>query len=516
MGIRGSTDEDEEMLERASVLTYRGSLRSCNYSCHYCPFWKHPVSRTTIARDQEQLERFVHKIETTCFEKPIQVLIAPYGEALNYDYYIEQIGRLSRLTQIERVGCQTNLSLDLEHFIKLLENVGADFDKVTLWATYHPTMVTVERFVRQVMSLIGHIALSVGVVGNPESLQEIQVLRDLLPDNIYLWINKLDGLGRTYTEQEMIAFRAIDPLFELELRSQGTKRSCNGGVNHFFVQSNGDMSRCNRMIQPVGNLYTNEVADKLQACSGRRCDCYLAYSHLQDLKPLKFFGGQQVLRVPHQVEPKAIFLDVDGTLTGTDGKITQRTQEVLRRIGKHIPLYLGTELTYVQAMHKCRQIRGGLSGGCFAGGAHLVDEPTGYEVYSVLSELPPSLLGHNVTTYSHEDRPYRLLVRGRVSLELQRYLKEHTDYEVIPQGARTSIVAKGVSKQSGIQKLCERLGIKQGEIMYVGNDLLDIPMLRECGYSVAVPSARVEVKEVATYELEVHQLGYIVDCKEKL
>ena len=44
-------------LEGRTVL-YRGSLKSCNYRCSYCPFSKHPRSERELLKDREQWMRF--------------------------------------------------------------------------------------------------------------------------------------------------------------------------------------------------------------------------------------------------------------------------------------------------------------------------------------------------------------------------------------------------------------------------------------------------------------------------
>ena len=38
----------------AKTLLYRGSLKSCNYHCSYCPFSKHPQSMRELTIEKEQ------------------------------------------------------------------------------------------------------------------------------------------------------------------------------------------------------------------------------------------------------------------------------------------------------------------------------------------------------------------------------------------------------------------------------------------------------------------------------
>ena len=48
-------------MDRHMVL-YRGSLKSCNYHCSYCPFSKHPMSERELDRDLMQWCSFVKRL----------------------------------------------------------------------------------------------------------------------------------------------------------------------------------------------------------------------------------------------------------------------------------------------------------------------------------------------------------------------------------------------------------------------------------------------------------------------
>ncbi|ODS34487.1 MAG: 3-deoxy-D-manno-octulosonate 8-phosphate phosphatase [Candidatus Scalindua rubra] len=49
------------------------------------------------------------------------------------------------------------------------------------------------------------------------------------------------------------------------------------------------------------------------------------------------------------------------------------------------------------------------------------------------------------------------------------------------------------------EKILKKHKINDNEICYIGDDLIDLPILRKVGFSVAVPNAPVEVKESASY-----------------
>ncbi len=59
------------------------------------------------------------------------------------------------------------------------------------------------------------------------------------------------------------------------------------------------------------------------------------------------------------------------------------------------------------------------------------------------------------------------------------------------------LMAEGVSKASGLEQLCARLGIDRGEVIAFGDGLNDIEMLQWAGRGVAVANALPAVREVA-------------------
>ena len=45
-------------------------------------------------------------------------------------------------------------------------------------------------------------------------------------------------------------------------------------------------------------------------------------------------------------------------------------------------------------------------------------------------------------------------------------------------------------------------GFKDEEILYIGDELFDIPLLKKCGFSATVPNAPMEVIESVDYVTE--------------
>ncbi|MBL7157126.1 MAG: HAD-IIIA family hydrolase [Candidatus Omnitrophica bacterium] len=81
--------------------------------------------------------------------------------------------------------------------------------------------------------------------------------------------------------------------------------------------------------------------------------------------------------------------------------------------------------------------------------------------------------------------------------------------------AKNSKIVKIRAKHLGISKIYEnhykikslkdivrRFKVKEDEICFVGDDLIDIPILKRTGLAVAVPNAVKEVKDIAHYVTE--------------
>jgi len=54
-------------------------------------------------------------------------------------------------------------------------------------------------------------------------------------------------------------------------------------------------------------------------------------------------------------------------------------------------------------------------------------------------------------------------------------------------------------KMQAVREIMTKEGITLDEIAYVGDDVIDLPVMRQCGFAVAVANARTQVKAEAHY-----------------
>ena len=275
-------------------ILYRGSLSSCNYDCGYCPFAKTSNTRSELAQDERELQRFVGWVERQ--QSRIGILITPWGEALIHDYYRRAMVTLSHYPNVYRISLQTNLSGPIAQLTK------ADRETLALWTTFHPSQTSLDQFMSRCADLdAGSIAYSVGVVGLREHFQLIQELRQRLRPEIYLWVNAYKRKADYYTADDIAQLLAIDPYFQWNLRAYATKgQPCSTGETSFTVDATGDMRRCHLIKTVIGNIYEDGFEAKLKPrkCTSDACGCHIGYIHQPGLRLTELYGPGLLERRP--------------------------------------------------------------------------------------------------------------------------------------------------------------------------------------------------------------------------
>ena len=121
------------------------------------------------------------------------------------------------------------------------------------------------------------------------------------------------------------------------------------------------------------------------------------------------------------------------------------------------------------------------------------------------------------------DRPWiKVLLIGEKDL-LDRYepvyREKYDDGYAVRSGDKyLDIVANGVSKGTGVEKLAENMNIEREKIIVVGDNMNDISMLEAAGISYAVSNAEEQVMRLAQRIAPSNNddaIAYIVDELEK-
>jgi len=529
------------------TILYRGNLKSCNYSCSYCPFAKHKALSAELERDRRNFFRFCQSIVERAQPFSIgAVFITPYGEASIHRWYWEGLSRLAELPEIDRVGMQTNLSFPVEECLRIFDSFEGELpdtelfernfsrkklpqgdfpekkrEKLCIWATFHPEMTTVDEFVSRCHSLIQkNVMVCAGAVGVPQNIQILRELREKLSPAVYLWINKMDGLKRNYSPQEIEAFVQADPFFKQELRNPGADaQMC---ADRCFVEADGKMHTCNISGTRDINWYEGSEEEIFEpVCRRKRCSCYLAYGGRTDFALKSFFGEYPVYRIPRKF--KAVFFDLDGTLIPAGKKpdaafkmpdtgctepgvsagnrrgkgLSEGVREKLAALRKICPVFLATSMPESDVRKRLKDDMDLFQGFLFASGGYmcLKNEKGGKEkIYPIdagdLSDVIKfgesvkakcAVSAKNGATYKVTFlKPHHSIWKEAECDRIAELLKE-SGCRIFVEKNCLEIIREGRDKGTGIAEMCGWLGIAAEDVLAVGNDREDAAMEKVCG-----------------------------------
>ncbi|MDH6307047.1 hydroxymethylpyrimidine pyrophosphatase-like HAD family hydrolase [Parabacteroides sp. PF5-5] len=486
-------------------IYFRSSLNSCNYQCSYCSFGRKKKA-DDLDKDRESLQRFYEKIST--LKNVLKIMFIPYGEGLIHKYYREYMIRLSLLPQVEGISCQTNLSFSSSLFLKEIESFKAEKSKLKLWASFHPEMVGVDTFVKKAHQLFyAGIELCVGAVGCKENKHIIEELRKKLDKRIYLFINALQGSKHPLKDEDNLFFTTIDPLYAFDFKNaKANPVHCRGGKDSFFVNANGDMQACPRSSIQIGNLYDNTII-KESFCNKKRCDCYIAYSNLEQTPLSRIMGNGALWRIPEKRKVKAIFFDIDGTLTDSEGNIPHTYQETLTQLSKQIPLYLATSLPLQHAKRRLGPLFNLFADGIFADGGHLrYNQKDTYIPILPLPEIDENI--YQVKKYTNKEQTYKYVIKAPTIAKAEEltHLLHSGYYNLYHKGRLITLTNRNANKKNGLLTICQAEKIKPDEVAAIGNTMHDWLMLSATGYPCAVINADKELRQLATYAINPDQL----------
>jgi Cof subfamily protein (haloacid dehalogenase superfamily) len=236
--------------------------------------------------------------------------------------------------------------------------------------------------------------------------------------------------------------------------------------------------------------------------------------------------------------PKLVALDVDGTLVDWENRMTDAVREAVHAVkdaGIHVVISTGRAIPGV--LDAARNI--GLEGGTAvaSNGAvvhtyhpvdvvHTVTFDASEAVRRVLEHVPDALVaveevgvGYRISAPFPEweiDGTVQIqTVDELVAEPVTRVIIRAPEHDVEEFGrlvhglglnevnynigytAWLDIAPEGVSKASGLEVVCERLGVDRADVLAVGDGMNDYDMLRWAGRGVAMGQGSDELKAVA-------------------
>lgn len=101
--------------------------------------------------------------------------------------------------------------------------------------------------------------------------------------------------------------------------------------------------------------------------------------------------------------------------------------------------------------------------------------------------------------------------------KLREAFRNHPDLDVVASSRyNIEIIPKGVSKARGIEALIRHLGITPEEVIAIGDEENDLPMIRFAGMGVAMGNATDAVKAAANYITDTNNNAGVAQAVRKL
>jgi len=252
---------------------------ACNYRCPYCWFdgrW-HELSKQN---------RYLTLNEAL---KPWKAIYEKYGSAhieliggepFIYPHFIELIKELS---QMHTIGISTNLSVDVEDFIKQV-----DTSKVKVTPTLHPLFADFDKFSRRLLFLRDSgINSHIFYLAYPPQIRLIKYYLDKF-SNLNMSMEVLTFWGeynaknypQSYSQEEK---KLIEPYlsnkegekFQLEPK-QVKGNLCRAGQAYANIKADGSVFRCGgNEAEPIGNFFNSDFKflDRPSPCKSEFCPC---------------------------------------------------------------------------------------------------------------------------------------------------------------------------------------------------------------------------------------------------
>ncbi|WP_292463015.1 phosphoglycolate phosphatase [Methanolobus sp.] len=200
---------------------------------------------------------------------------------------------------------------------------------------------------------------------------------------------------------------------------------------------------------------------------------------------------------------KALAIDIDGTITDTDRRLSLKAAEKLRTLEVPVILATGNVLCYARAASKligvcCRIIAE--NGGVITDGFDKEPIVSNHiheceQAFVILSKVL------DMEKLDSSLRKTEIVLRRNFDIETARALLETTglDVEIIDTHFAIHIKSKKINKGTGLAKMADLMGLKVSDFVAIGDSVNDVEMLDIAGFAVAVGNADRVTKIAADY-----------------
>ena len=222
----------------------------------------------------------------------------------------------------------------------------------------------------------------------------------------------------------------------------------------------------------------------------------------------------------------AAALDLDGTVIGPDENISPAVHEAIVRLAERIHVFIATGREPADVLRYANEL-GLTTPQLCDGGANILDPVQGVSTWTAplgpvnaeavvtrLREMGSAFVATHAsgTASTFDDVPDWDLIRvsaldldedtaDALATEFRRNKNMYVIKAVLPYNGLWAVdfTLAGVDKASGIARVGQTLGVNPTNMVAVGDSYNDLPMLKACGFSVAMGNAPPEVKDAAEF-----------------
>ncbi len=219
---------------------------------------------------------------------------------------------------------------------------------------------------------------------------------------------------------------------------------------------------------------------------------------------------------------ECLAVDLDGTLTDSEGVIHHEAVEALERLKmRNVKVVIVTGASYPAAITLAYYLpvtrfavaeNGGVVG--FRDKYKLLGSRGDKEkILAVVRERLKEVL---VESWQNEYRMVDMAFKPAAGLSPEEAARlaaaelEPLGFEAVYSGWAIHVHRFGVNKAAGLLEACRALGVEPGRVAAVGDSAVDEPMLEAAGFGVALANSPDSLKRKADHvTVESHYLGFL-------
>jgi len=198
-------------------------------------------------------------------------------------------------------------------------------------------------------------------------------------------------------------------------------------------------------------------------------------------------------------EPKAIAIDLDGTITDRRRALNLRAVEALRKLKIPVIIATGNAPCFAKAVAKVMGVsdvviceNGGVVRFAYDGEDIVLGSKE--KCMRALEELRKHF---SVELLDFEYRKSEVCLRRNFEIQRAREILRDFDVRLLDSGFAYHISDTNVNKGKALEFIADHLGIPAKDFAVIGDSENDIEMFRVAGFRIAVANADLRLKELA-------------------